>query len=242
MNYYGISGRERKLAELISKRGIIVFTPIGASNLLKEGRENTYRILSRMEDKDIIVRIEKGKYITRESLDDLHIYEIAGHIMEPSYISLWSGLHHYGYTAQVSQIVYVMVSRGRAPVYLNGQRIEFVKTKHFFGYVRDGGVVIAEPEKLFIDGLMYPRYTGGVDDIIESLTRAEIDGAKVVEYALRVGQRSLISRLGYALDITGKKFDSERLSRNISGSYVPLEPGNKVGKKIRKWRIIDNLK
>ncbi len=239
---YGISSRERTLLEELSKRNILVFNPIEASNILDESRKNTYRILSRMGSKGIIHRIEKGKYITTEKLEETHVYHIAAQIVSPSYISLRSALHHYGYTTQVPRTVYVMVTTPKETIPLQDQEIKFVKTSHFFGYTSEEKLIIAEPEKLFIDCLLYPEYSGGINKIKDSMAEAKIDGEKIVDYALKVDKKSLCSRLGYLLQKTDKDFDEERLKKNISRSPVPLDASRSEGNKNSRWNVIDDMR
>ncbi|MEF8874675.1 MAG: type IV toxin-antitoxin system AbiEi family antitoxin [Candidatus Thermoplasmatota archaeon] len=239
---YGVSARERKLLDELSRRDLLVFNPIEASNILDESRENTYRILSRMESKDLIHRIEKGKYIPTKKLEETHIYHIASNIVTPSYVSLFSALHHYGYITQVPRTVYVMITTPKGSISLQDQDIKFVKTSHFFGYTSEKKLVIAEPEKLFIDCLLYPEYAGGIKKIKSSIIEAAIDGDKIVDYALKINKKSLCSRLGYLLQRTDKNFDEERLEENISRSPIPLDPSRSEGTKDDRWNVIDNLR
>ena len=239
---YGISSRERTLLKELSRRNILVFNPIEASNILNESRKNTYRILSRMESKDLIHRIEKGKYLSKEKLEETHIYTLASNVVSPSYVSLWSALHHYGYTTQVPRTVYVMTTTPKDTISLQNQDIRFVKTSNFFGYTSEKKLVIAEPEKLFIDCLLYPDYAGGIQEIKNSMIEATIDGDKIVDYALKVNKKSLCSRLGYLLQKTDKDFDEYRLKKNISRSPILLDPSKSGGNKDNEWNVIDNIR
>ncbi len=238
MKYKGISSRERELLEELKRRNILVFNPLNAANILSEDRENTHRILSRMESKDIIHRIERGKYISSKAMNEEHIYKIASHIVEPSYVSLWSGLHYYGYTTQVPRTIHIMVTEPKKIIQLQSMKIKFVKTGHFFGYISENDLVIAEPEKLFIDCLLYPDHAGGLSHIRESLDEAELDGERIVDYALKTNNRSLNSRLGYLLQKTDKNFPMERLKENISSSPVQLEPSKSGKKKNNEWNVM----
>lgn len=241
MNYKGVSGRERKLLDELSRRNLTIFRPIDASNILSESRENTYRILSRMEDKDIIERIEKGKYISSKELEETDIYETATHIIEPSYLSLWSGLHKYGYTTQVPTTVFIMTSVPKDDLIIQNQKIKFVKTKHFFGYTSENKLVIAEPEKLFIDCILYPHYSGGFQEIKKSLEEADINDEKLLEYALNTDNKALNSRLGYIMEKTYSDADLDLLNKNKSVSPIRLDPKKEKGKLNKRWNIIDNV-
>ncbi len=241
MSYKGISGRERKLLDELSRRDLIIFRPIDASNILYESRENIYRILSRMQNKDIIKRIEKGKYISVEDLKEMDIYDIATHIVEPSYLSLWSGLHKYGYTTQVPMTVFIMTSVHKDDISVQDQKIKFVKTKHFFGYTSDNRLVVAEPEKLFIDCILYPHYSGGFQQIKDSLKEADIDEEKIVRYALKIDNKALNSRLGYIMESTDLDANLNKLKKHKSMSPIPLDPKKEEGKINKRWNIIDNV-
>ncbi|MFW6047888.1 MAG: hypothetical protein ACOC87_01145, partial [Candidatus Natronoplasma sp.] len=120
--------------------------------------------------------------------------------------------------------------------------VRFVKTSHFFGYTSEKKLVIAEPEKLFIDCLLYPEYAGGRKKIKSSMIEASIDGDKIVDYALKINKKSLCSRLGYLLQKTDKDFDKARLQKNISRSPIPLDPSRSGGTKDDRWNVIDNLR
>ncbi len=243
MDYTSISSREQRLLEEIAQRGLTVFTPIDASNILQESRENTYRILSRMKHKNIIVRLEKGKYIRTKDIEESHPYGIACRIVEPSYLSLWSALHYYGYTTQVPRIIYLMVTMSKPSLILQKQPVQFVRTKHFFGYKNEGDVIIAEPEKLFLDCLQFPDYAGGVEEIKAALRNAEIDGKKIIGYALKINNKSLNSRLGYLLQSTNKNFESTLLKNNGSKTPVPLDPSlPREGTVDDTWMIINNVR
>ncbi|MEA3559909.1 MAG: hypothetical protein U9R75_11705 [Candidatus Thermoplasmatota archaeon] len=242
MKYSGMSSRERYLLEEISLRSIKIITPLITSGILGETIENTYRILNRMVKKDLMIRLEKGKYIPISDQEEMDIYEVASHIIVPSYISFWSGMHIYGYTTQVPTTVYVMTTVQKSPLNMMDCTVRFVKSSHFFGYEKIGEMVIAEKEKLFLDCLEFPHYSGGINEIMSAMKKADIDMDLMIDYARRMNVRSLNSRLGYlieALEIDGQ---IDELEERISRVYIPLDPSsNKNGKKNKRWMILDDL-
>lgn len=242
MKYSGMSSRERYLLEEISLRSIKIVTPLISSSILGESIDNTYRILNRMVNKGLLVRIEKGKYIPENDRKEKDIYEIASHIVVPSYISLWSGLHVYGYTTQVPVTVYIITATPKNPINLMNRNVRFVKSSHFFGYESMGELIVAQKEKLFLDCLEYPHYSGGVSEIMSAMKIADLDTEMIIDYAKRMNIRSLNSRLGYILETKGIDGPIDELSERISNVFVPLDPSSKeIGKKIKRWMILDNL-
>jgi len=241
MDYKPLSARERKLIEEVETRDLVVFTPFEASKILGVDLNTAYRVLSRLEHKEAVVRIERGKYIIRRFYSELDIYDIAPHVVKPSYVSLWSALHYYGLTTQVPRVVFLIVTRARKRLELQGYGLRYVKVKKelFFGYKRVGGSVIAEPEKLLIDCLAFPHYAGGFGEIENAAIKAELDMVKMIDYAIRTGSGTICSRLGYLLETTGKKFNAEKLLKHTSRSYVLLDPTNSrtgLGSS-KKWNI-----
>ena len=245
MEYKPLSARERKLIEEIETRDLVVFTPFEASRILDVDVDTAYRALSRLVRKRAVVRIERGKYIIRRFYSELDIYEIAPHAVEPSYISLMSGLHFYGLTTQVPRVVFLMVTRARKPMELQGSELRYVKVRKdlFFGYTKVGRSVVAEPEKLFLDCLAFPHYAGGFSEIEEAARSAEMDAVKIVDHAIQMDSGTICSRLGYLLERTGRKFDEARLLGHISKSRVLLDPSasRTSSATSRKWNILINL-
>lgn len=242
MEYKGTSARENRLLGGISKRSIRLITPAIAGSILREDRPNVHRILNRMTDKGLLIRIERGKYVVAGDLDRSGLLEIATLISVPSYISLWTGLNFFGLTTQVPSSVFVMTMVPRKEIDLDPVRIRFVKTSHFFGYTKMGNVVVAEVEKLFLDCLEFPQYSGGIEELISSTERATFDKEKLLEYASMMNIRALNSRLGFIMERIGENTMTS-LRRNISTSYIYLDPTlPKKGKRNERWRVIDNLR
>jgi predicted transcriptional regulator of viral defense system len=242
MEYKGSSARENRLLKEISARSIRLITPVTAGALLGEDRENVHRILNRMTDKGLLTRLERGKYIVPGFLGRSDILEIATSIAVPSYISLWSGLDFYDLTTQVPSRVFVMTMIPRKGIDSDPVRIRFVKTRHFFGYTKVGSVIVAEMEKLFLDCLEYPRYSGGMEEVISCMEKASFDMNKMLKYAGMMNVRALNSRLGFILERIGKG-DSGPLRRNISTAYIYLDPTlPRRGERDKRWRIIDNTR
>lgn len=245
MKYTSLSSREMRLLDLVEVAGLIVFTTSDARRLLGVGRPDAHRILSRMVSKGHLVRLERGKYIDARSARELDIYEVAPHVVKPSYLSLWSGLHLHGLTTQVPRTVFVIVTSPRRGLEVLGSPVRFVSVRPrlFFGYERHGGHVVAEVEKLLLDCLVFPHYCGGWDEMFRSFADAELDPELVVEYALRTGSPSLCSRLGYTLERLGIDFDTEGLEKASYHGRIVLDPSrpSEDSERSSRWNIDVNV-
>ena len=63
---------------------------------------------------------------------------------------------------------------------------------------------------------------------------------KLIQYAVRCHNKSLLARLGYVLEDIG--VDVQIQQKYLPKDYVKFDPsGDRQGKWIAKWNIIDNL-
>ena len=195
-------------------------------------------LLYRLNERGVIHRIERGKYTC---YDDILLF--ASYIYVPSYIGLWTAIRYYNLTEQLPKTIFVMVPKSRKSLKFNGISIEFVKTKYFFGFkkerYRDFDIFIAEPEKTLIDSLISRKIP--LDEIEKIIKTKQFNIKKLLDYAVKIRNKSLIKRLGFILEENNIK--SERLKKFIDANYIILDLMlSKQGKKNKKWMVIDNRK
>jgi len=129
-------------------------------------KEMLWVILSRMEEKGFIERIEKGKYLiiplgSEKGKYTLHEFVIASYLVEPYAISYWSALHHYGLTEQIPGTVFVQTparkKKNLMEIFGVNYQIVRVKEDKFFGlrkeWIEENSVSITDKEKTIIDCL-----------------------------------------------------------------------------------------
>lgn len=110
--------------------------------------------LKRLNSKKLIRRICRGYYLNPFSTATLE--EVSAYIYEPSYISLESALSRYGILSQIPQVLTCVTTKPPRVVNASMGTIEYrqVKKGCFFGFVKEGGFFLAEPEKALLD-LLY---------------------------------------------------------------------------------------
>ncbi len=182
-----------------------VFTLDDAVKILQKNRAYSILFLHRCVKKELIGRVERGLYYVKERYNE---YEIASHVVNPSYVSMVSALAYYGLTTQIPRVIYVVSTKRHNKLKgVAGFDIVFKKIKKdmLFGYRKeaDGNIFIAEPEKALID--IY--YFNDVNDLdpaaLERPTRIDIN--KLMLYAMKskkrsalVGITTLLKEHGYA--------------------------------------------
>ncbi len=188
-----------------------VFTLDDAVKILRQSREYTRLFLYRCAKAGLIDRAERGTYYLKERHNE---YEIASHILSPSYISMVSALAHYGLTTQMPRVVYVVsTKRHKTLTGIAGFDIAFKKIREgmLFGYHKEsaGNISIADPEKAIVD--IY--YFNDVSDLDETVLDrpARINIAKLVRYAQRSRKKSVITGIAGLLRAHGYKIYAETL-------------------------------
>jgi predicted transcriptional regulator of viral defense system len=208
-------------------------------------------ILSRMEEKGFIERIEKGKYLiiplgSEKGKYTLHEFVIASYLVEPYAISYWSALHHYGLTEQIPGTVFVQTPARKKKNVLEifgvNYQIVRVKENKFFGvrkeWIEENPVSITDKEKTIIDCLDKPHFAGGILEAAKALKNGSLDYNQLSAYAIRIGNFAVIRRLGYLCERIGVPLN---LPQPRSKSYLLLDPTMPAkGKNDAKWRLIIN--
>jgi len=237
------------VARELRQRDLFYFTPSLLADLFRLDRRYAYRLIARLKEKALVAEVERGKYLLL-GLEPERVLSnplfIASHLVAPAYVSYWSALHFYGFTEQVPLTTFVATTKKKRPVTFRDFRFRFVtmKPSKFFGYRREmvGNLptVVADEAKAVVDSLDLPDYAGGLGEIAKALRAAleivEVD--TLVQYANRMGDKSLGSRLGYLLETLDQP--PEGLIRSASPVKLDVS-GARSGETDPRWQVIVNV-
>ena len=200
---YSISKTEFLLLKKVKSEKLIVFTPKDLMHILQWKKQKVHNILQQLKNKNIILSAKRNAYVITETIDE-HIFQIAVEAINPSYISFWTALSHYGFTEQQPKVIQAATPKQYNTITLNKYKIIPTKLKkeRFFGYKKINHFAIAEKEKAIIDSLAYPEKAGGFDETLKCLKNAwnELNKEVFVSYLIRFNNAALNARVGYILD------------------------------------------
>lgn len=241
----------RKILDSIIRNGE-TFTFDDARNNSNLSRESLYLLLHRMENRGIIERIEKGKYIiipigAEKGKYSPHEYLIGKILIRPAVIAYWSALNYHGLTEQIPGRVFIQ-STGRKkdpnPHVLGiSFRIVTIAEKMLFGlkdiWIEQERIKITDTEKTIVDCLHRPDLCGGVIEVAKGLRERTFDGEKLRDYALKMGNSGIIRRLGYLSDLLKIDIPVEPVDTR---NYLSLDPTMPQSiRRSSKWRLIINI-
>ena len=145
-----------KATKILYAKRVSLFSINDAKKVFNIEKDNTlYKILQRLEKKDIIRRIENGKYLF--SFIEVSDFEIANFLTSPSYISLESALSFYGILSQFPYTITSITSKKSKRVIYEDKEYEFIhmESKYLYGFFKKNNFLIASPEKALIDELYF---------------------------------------------------------------------------------------
>jgi predicted transcriptional regulator of viral defense system len=238
---------KRSILFSLRKIGISYFTISDMCDLFDISNNYASQMAYQLKMEKKIEEIEKGKYTLPEGSQ--YPFLIASRTVQPSYISFKTALSVYR-TKRVpdTKIYYVATPKRKRPIAFKKYNFRYITLKpyKFFGYrqlnINGNEVAMAEPEKAIVDCLEETEY--GPDLIkFRYILREFLDIIsikKLIKYAVRCHNKSLLARLGYLLEII--EIEAPIKEKDLPKDYVKFDPaGDRQGKWIARWNIIDNL-
>ena len=243
--------RKNNLINSLAKKGNIL-TFEEALKIGNLSRESLRVILSRLEQRGIIERIEKGKYLiiplgAEKGKYTLHEFVIGSTLIEPYSIAYWSALNYYGLTEQIPTTVFLQTTARKKNQDIKVFGVEYqiikIKKEKMFGirkeWIEERPINITDREKTIIDCLDKPQYCGGIIEVTKALKNNKFDRKKLEDYAQRIGNSGVLRRLGYLCELLNIKIKLPKL--NIR-NYLLLDPTMpEKDNKNARWRLIINL-
>lgn len=228
--------------------------------------DHAKRILHNLNRKGAVDRVARGQYAVvppevlferhrrgvdpRPLLDELMQRTGLGALY---YVAYQSAAQMYDATHQVPFVLQVALARQHRPLRFGATEVRFVRVDpdHFYGIEerRYQGVPlrVSDRERTALDLVDRPELGGGSAEVARTL-RSLLDGAdtaKLVHYAVRLGNHSAVQRLGYLLELLGLPVAPAALEtlQGFRGRVVvPLEPGGALdGEVNRRWRVRVNV-
>jgi predicted transcriptional regulator of viral defense system len=208
-------------------------------------------ILSRLEKRGLVERIERGKYMlvplgAEKGKFTVNEFVIGSLLVKPYAISYWSALHHYGFTEQAPATVFIQTTSRKKhqemEIFKVRYRIVRIKDNKFYGikkdWIEDTEIIITDKEKTLLDCLDKPQYSGGIIEPAKAIANQKLDINKLKDYARKFGNSGVIRRLGYLYARKGVDIGISVDTRN----YLLLDPTMPpYGKKNARWKLIINL-
>lgn len=253
----GLTPRESFLISSLARQDKKIFTINNARAIIEK---DTKKIMSSLIKKKWVLPLKRGLYaivpldIGVRGADSfiLHNFVIASYLVEPYYIGYWSALNHHGFSEQIPRTTFIATTKTKMPLEIMNAGYYFVRMekKKFFGFnqieLEGWKVNISNPEKTIADCLDHPEHSGGIDEVARAIyfNHKELDIRKIYHSAERMGNMTILKRMGYILERAGLLDTYKNIFSNFKPSkgYPALDPlSPKKGTHNSRWGLLVNF-
>lgn len=237
-----------EFVKLLEDYEIQLFKFSEIEQLLEQRFDNLSEILENLVDKELLVRIEKGKFCRHGFKDE---YVIGTFVVENSAVAYWSALNLHGLTEQFSNTVFIQTTHQKHDKSILGTSYKFVKIapRKKVGIIHNGygnlQYPITDVEKTIVDCFDLPQHSGGYAELIRAVGQAKMQANKLIEYCKAVNSIAVTKRIGYLvelLQIQGMSSFIDFAKKQVKNKYNLFDPqGLDEGEFIAEWRLRLNI-
>ncbi len=231
-----------------------------AAQVLSLDRHSAARQLARWSEQGWLRRARRGLYIP-VPVDAEHPESwgtdpilLADAVWHPCYVTGWTSANHWGLTEQVFRTTVLKTTqrvRASHEVLLGNEFLLAHTSLESLGWGmrqewrEERSFRLADPARTVIDVLDNPRLSGGLRLGAEMLAAflLEHDPKLLVQYAQKLGNRTVFKRIGYLGELVGA--DEALLntcSEHLSTGFPLLDPTQpRRGKRSGRWRVVINV-
>jgi len=234
------------------------FTATEATDLLGLSVPRARRLLSYLCGRGWLARIRRGLYTTvplaasRPSEWREEPWLVASEVFRPCYVGGWSACEHWSLTDQIFRGVAVVTARKVREREVEIQDTTFIikvrAPDKLFGtskvWLHGVPVEVSDASRTVVDILDDPKFGGGIRHVAE-VVAAYFDGERrddslLLEYARRLGNRTVFKRLGYLLEALAIRapelLGACRAEKSKGLSF--LDPTiEATGRIVRRWNL-----
>ncbi len=213
--------------------------------------DNPAKYITNLGKKGYFKKIKKGLYAIAppDMIDQEELrpdkFLVASKTKDRYYISHHSALEIHGLAQTVHNRVYITAETPGRSFSYDEIQYKIITTKHFFGFKSidhlNSSIVVSDREKTVLDCIRYPKYAGGMEEIIKSLEGLpSMDWNTLLKYLQRIDEKSLYQKTGFIMEKVGpedfKKISDRLLSRVENRTYY-LDK-SKDSYYVKKWNVM----
>lgn len=234
--------------KLLDDNEIQIFRLSEIEKQLNQKVENLNEVLENLVHKELLTRIEKGKFCRPNFRDE---FVIGTFVAENSAVAYWSALNLHGLTEQFSNTVFIQATYRKDDKTILGTAYKFVRIAPY----KRAGVIwngygnfrypITDIEKTIIDCFDQPQYSGGYAELIRAVSQAQMQPDKLIAYCTAIKNIAVIKRIGFLAEL----FQLNALQpfiafakKQANKKYNLFDPqGAEQGEFVADWKLRLNI-
>lgn len=261
MSERGISSSGRaELSAAVARRRFV--SPEEAAAELGVDARVAARKLAHWAERGWLRRVRRGLYIPvpveaeRPESWSQDPMVLAEAVWSPCYFTGWTAANHWSLTEQVFRTTVLKTSQR-----VRTTRARLLDSEYLVVHTSADAMAwglesvwheevrlrVADPARTVIDLLDKPRLGGGIRHAAEILATYldEHEAARLIEYGDLLGNRAVLKRLGYLVDVLGRNEPelTAACRTRLSTGIALLDPdGPRAGARVTAWRVRANAR
>lgn len=244
-----------QLVRVLSAAGDVIHIGDVASALQLD-RTTAAQRLSRWTEQSWLRRVGRGAYVAAaiNTMGSAHVLDdpwvLVPALFAPAYIGGRTAAEHWDLTEQIFKDIVVMTARAlrqkRHERHGTVFSLKHVAERKLFGtksvWRHQTRVPVSDVHRTIVDMVDDPAVGGGIQHVADCLgaylRRDDRDDKKLVEYAVRLGNRAVFKRLGFLAGSLPAGAELARLcEHHLSGGQAKLDPAQDGPRVVTKWRL-----
>lgn len=243
-----VDGNQLQFMKLIEANEILYFNMHTIENQLQHTFKNLNEILENLVDKELLLRIERGKYV----VNNYHNINVLATFISPnSAVGYWSALHYHGLTERFPSTIFVKTPQRKRDTEILGTYVKFITVKqvknigvNIEGY-GDDSFTVTDIEMTLVDCFDQVRYAGDFEDLIRAFANTKLTNNKLIEYTKIYNNIAVTKRMGFLSEL----FHSESLQSfinyaksQVNKRYCLMDAGGiEEGEFVKDWKLRLNV-
>lgn len=243
-----LTSAQLEFMKLLDENEIDIFLLEEIETKLNQRFDNINEILENLVQKELLSRIERGKFCKANFRDENVIGTFA---VKMGVVAYWSALNLHGLTEQFTNTVYIQTTHKKTDKSIFGVNYRFVKISESkrCGIIKQGYgnhvFYMTDVEKTLVDCFDLPQYSGGYAELIRAFAATPISGKKMITYCRAVNNIAATKRMGFLAELfekRGLKLFIRFAKNQIKDAYNPLDPqGADSGSFNSEWKLRLNI-
>ena len=243
-----LTSAQLEFMKLLDENEIDIFLLEEIETKLNQRFDNINEILENLVQKELLSRIERGKFCKANFRDENVIGTFA---VKMGVVAYWSALNLHGLTEQFTNTVYIQTTHKKTDKSIFGVNYRFVKISESkrCGIIKQGYgnhvFYMTDVEKTLVDCFDLPQYSGGYAELIRAFAATPISGEKMITYCRAVNNIAATKRMGFLAELfekRGLKLFIRFAKNQIKDAYNPLDPqGADSGSFNSEWKLRLNI-
>ena len=243
-----LTQQQLEFMKLLDEFEIDIFHFSEIEKRIKRKFDNLNEVLENLVHKELLSRIERGKFC-RANFRDANV--IGTFVVKESAVAYWSALNLHGLTEQFANTIFIQTTFKKKDKIILGTSYKFIKvapskrTGIAWNGFGNGKYPLTDVEKTIIDCFDLPQYSGGYAELIRALNQANLDAAKMIDYCKAVDNTAVTKRIGFLAELfekTSLQTFIDFAREQINEKYNVIDPqGSDKGEFVSEWKLRLNI-